>query len=90
MTAQIGPYRDVLKESSVRGMLERKARLADATEPVSEHESEASRPAPDAATAPRDPGDHRRRHNRGWLGKRQQWAYLHRWADDGGSVRCRQ
>lgn len=49
-----GPYRDVLKASSVRGMLQRKARLADVARPMSGREPEAIRPPPDAPTALRD------------------------------------
>ena len=45
MSTQVGPYRDVLKASSVRGMLQRKARLADVAQPVSGHEPEAAPPA---------------------------------------------
>ena len=89
MSTHVGAYRDVLKASSVRGMLERKARLADVAQPVSGHEPEATRPPPDAPTALRDlecdAGDHGWRHDHGGLGKRQRWTFLHRWADDGGS-----
>lgn len=92
MSTQVGPYRDVLKASSARGMLQRKARLADVAQAVSGHEPEATRPAPDAPTALRDlecdPGDRSWRSDHGWLGNRERWAYLRRWADDGGSVRC--
>ena len=45
VSTQVGPYRDVLKASSVRGMLQRKARLADVVQPASGHEPEAARPA---------------------------------------------
>ena len=89
MSTHVGSYRDVLKASSARGMLQRRARLADVAQPVSGHEPEATRPPPDAPTAlrdlERDAGDHRWRHGRRWLGERERWAYLHRWADDGGS-----
>jgi hypothetical protein len=91
LSTQVGPYRDVLKASSARGMLERKARLADVAQAVSGHEPE-TRPAPDAPADLRDlecdADDHPWRRDHGWLGKQERWAYLRRWADDGGSVRC--
>ena len=73
-------------------MLERKARLTDGTQPLAGDEPEAT--APDSPTALRDvdcdAGDHRGKHGSGWLRKSEQWVHLHRWADDGGGVRCRQ
>lgn len=66
-------------------MLQRKARMA--AQPVSGHEPEAAEPAFDVLTALHecDAGDRWSR-NRGWLGTREQRAYLDRWVDDGGSV----
>ena len=89
MSVHGGSYRDVLKASSVRGMLERKARLTDGAQPPSRDEPEATVPVSPTALHDLecDAGDHRWKHDRDRLRKREQWVHLHRWADDGGSGR---